>query len=99
MSDAADARYRQVQSLALAVVARVQSIWSGLSAENILASLQGDQGAAILDAVVAGQLTAAQGAQAFVGQAMAERGAAARMAAEVTPSALAGTVAAELALT
>jgi hypothetical protein len=90
MSDAADARYRQVQSLALAVVARVQSIWSGLAAENILASLQGDQGAAILDAVVAGQLTAAQGAQAFVGQAMAERGAAARMAAEVTPSALAG---------
>lgn len=90
MSDVADARYRQVQALALAVVARVQSIWSGLSAENILASLQGDQGAAILDAVVAGQLTAAQGAQAFVGQAMAERGAAARMAAEVDPGALAG---------
>lgn len=90
MSDVADARYRQVQALALAVVARVQSIWSGLSAENILASLQGDQGAAILDAVVAGQLTAAQGAQAFVGQAMAERGAAARMAAELNPGALVG---------
>jgi hypothetical protein len=90
VSDAADARYRQVQALAQAVVARVESIWSGLAAENILASLQGDQGAAILDAVVAGQLTAAQGAQAFVAQAMAERGAAARMAAEVAPESLAG---------
>ncbi|MFI1678833.1 hypothetical protein [Streptomyces sp. NPDC020607] len=90
MSEAADARYRQVQSLALAVVARVQSIWSGLDPANILASLQGDQGGAILDAVVAGQLTAAEGAQAFVGLAMAERGAAARAAAEIEPRALAG---------
>ncbi|MGW6008667.1 VG15 protein [Streptomyces sp. NPDC055210] len=90
MSEAADARYRQVQSLAQAVVARVQSIWSGLDPANILASLQGDQGGAILDAVVAGQLTAAQGAQAFVAQAMAERAAAARVAAEVAPEALAG---------
>ncbi|MDX2551335.1 VG15 protein [Streptomyces stelliscabiei] len=90
MSEAADARYRQVQSLALAVVARVQSIWSGLDPANILASLQGDQGAAVLDAVVAGQLTAAQGAQAFVAQAMAERGAAARLAADLVPESLAG---------
>ncbi len=90
MSEVADARYRQVQSLALAVVARVQSIWSGLDPANILASLQGDQGAAILDAVVAGQLTAAQGAQAFVAQAMAERGAAARLAADLVPESLAG---------
>lgn len=89
MSEAADARYRQVQSLAQAVVARVQSIWSGLDPANILASLQGDQGGAILDAVVAGQLTAAEGAQAFVGLAMAERGAAARVAAEVEPAAFA----------
>ncbi|MDX2538591.1 VG15 protein [Streptomyces scabiei] len=90
MSEAADARYRQVQSLAQAVVARVASIWSGLDPANILASLQGDQGGAILDAVVAGQLTAAQGAQAFVGMAMAERGAAARAAAEIAPESLAG---------
>ncbi|MBP5918776.1 hypothetical protein F3K34_44400 [Streptomyces sp. LBUM 1486] len=90
MSDAADARYTQVQTLAQAVVAQVSSIWSGLDPSRILASLQGDQGAAILDAVVAGQLTSAQGAQAFVAQAMAERAAAARMAAEVAPGAFAG---------
>lgn len=90
MSDAADARYTQVQSLAQAVVSRVASIWSGLDPANILASLQGDQGGAILDAVVAGQLTAAQGAQAFVMQAMAARNAAAPLLAEARPEALAG---------
>lgn len=90
MSDAADARYTQVQTLAQAVVARIQAIWAGLDPANILASLQGDQGRAILDAVVAGQLTAAQGATAFVAQAMAARAAGARAAAELIPGALAG---------
>lgn len=90
MSDAADARYTQVQSLAQAVVARISSIWAGLDPSNILASLQGDQGGAILDAVVAGQLTAAQGAQAFVMQAMAARNAAAPLLAQARPEFLAG---------
>jgi hypothetical protein len=90
MSDAADARYTQVQSLAQAVAARISAIWSGLDPANILASLQGDQGGAILDAVVAGQLTAAQGAQAFVTQAMAARNAAAPLLAQARPEALAG---------
>jgi hypothetical protein len=90
MSDVADARYTQVQSLAQAVVARISAIWSGLDPANILASLQADQGGAILDAVVAGQLTAAQGAQAFVMQAMAARNAAAPLLAQARPEALAG---------
>ncbi|MEU4165590.1 hypothetical protein AB0F46_01730 [Streptomyces sp. NPDC026665] len=90
MSDAADARYTQVQSLAQAVVARISAIWSGLDPANILASLQGDQGGAILDAVVAGQLTAAQGAQAFVLQAMSARNAAAPLLAQARPEGLAG---------
>lgn len=91
MTDAADARYMQVQTLAQAVVSHVSSIWFGLDPSRILASLQGDQGAAILDAVVAGQLTAAQGAQAFVAAAMAERRAAERMAAELAPGAFVGS--------
>ncbi|MEW1754695.1 hypothetical protein [Streptomyces angustmyceticus] len=90
MSDAADARYTQIQTLSQAVVARVQSIWSGLDPGNILASLQGDQGRAILDAVIAGQLTAAQGAQTFVATAMAARNASAPLAAELAPGSLAG---------
>ncbi|MEU3000188.1 hypothetical protein ABZ684_21915 [Streptomyces sp. NPDC006995] len=90
MSDAADARYTQVQSLAQAVVAQVRSIWSGLDPANILASLQGDQGAAILQAVVAGQLTAAEGAQQFVMMAMAARNAAAPVLAALAPEAFAG---------
>jgi hypothetical protein len=90
MSDAADARYTQVQSLAQSVVAQVRAIWSGLDPANILASLQGDQGAAILDAVVAGQLTAAEGAQQFVALALAARNAAAPMAATVAAERFAG---------
>lgn len=90
MSEAADARYTQVQTLSQAVVARIQAIWAGLDPANILASLQGDQGRAILDAVVAGQLTAAEGAQAFVASAMAARNAAAPLLAETVPGALAG---------
>ncbi|WP_435239565.1 hypothetical protein [Streptomyces sp. YPW6] len=90
MSDAADARYTQVHSLAQAVVAQVRSIWSGLDPANILASLQGDQGAAILQAVVAGQLTAAEGAQQFVMMAMAARNAAAPVLAALAPEAFAG---------
>lgn len=90
MSDAADSRYTQVQTLAQSVVSRIAAIWSGLDPANILASLQGDQGAAILDAVVAGQLSAAEGAQAFVAQAMAARNAAAPMLADSVPQALAG---------
>jgi hypothetical protein len=90
VSDAADARYTQVQTLSQAVVARIQAIWAGLDPANILASLQGDQGKAILDAVVAGQLTAAEGAQAFVATAMAARNAAAPLLAEAAPAALAG---------
>ncbi|WP_329356962.1 hypothetical protein [Streptomyces anulatus] len=90
MSDAADARHTQVQSLAQAVVGQVRSIWSGLDPANILASLQGDQGAAILQAVVAGQLTAAEGAQQFVMMAMAARNAAAPVLAALAPEAFAG---------
>ncbi|AGK78628.1 hypothetical protein SFUL_3710 [Streptomyces microflavus DSM 40593] len=90
MSDAADSRYTQVQSLSQAVVAQVRAIWSGLDPANILASLQGDQGAAILQAVIAGQLTAAQGAQQFVMMAMAARNAAAPALAALAPEAFAG---------
>lgn len=90
MSDAADARYTQVQSLAQSVVAQVQSIWAGLDPANILASLQGDQGAAILQAVVAGQLTAAEGAQQFVSMAMAARNASAAVLGELAPETFAG---------
>lgn len=90
MSDAADARYTQVQTLAQAVVSQVRSIWSGLDPANILASLQGDQGAAILQAVVAGQLTAAEGAQAFVGMAMAARNAAGAALGALAPETFAG---------
>lgn len=90
MSDAADARYTQVQSLSQSVVAQVQSIWSGMSPDTILSELQGERGRAILDAVLLGQVTAAEGAQAFVALAMVARNAAAPFLADLAPAAFAG---------
>lgn len=73
-SDLAAARYRQVQSVTRQLIELVQRLWRGMSAATIEADLEGEAGAAILAAVAAGQLTLAQGAQAFVAGAMAEQG-------------------------
>ncbi|WP_406113960.1 hypothetical protein [Kitasatospora purpeofusca] len=52
--------------------------------------MQGEEGAAILRAVVAGQLSVAQGAQAFVGASMVAQGAIAAPLAELDAGALVG---------
>ncbi|MFJ6137476.1 hypothetical protein [Kitasatospora sp. NPDC092286] len=52
--------------------------------------MQGEEGAAILRAVMAGQLSVAQGAQAFVGASMVAQGAIAAPLAELDASALVG---------
>ncbi|MGX4737116.1 VG15 protein [Kitasatospora griseola] len=86
----ADGRYREVQAISRSVVAAVQGIWRTVTPDRILSAMQGPEGAAVLRAVVAGQLTAAEGAQAFVGAAMAAQGAMAAPLAALDPSALAG---------
>ncbi|HMG49388.1 MAG TPA: hypothetical protein VK597_02265 [Inquilinus sp.] len=77
MSTAAElaaARYRQVTTVQRGLAAAIQRIWGGLSPATIETDLEGAAGAAILQAVVAGQLTVAQGAQAFVAAAMQAQG-------------------------
>lgn len=69
--EVASARYRHVTSVTRALVAAIQSIWRTLSAATIADDLEGEAGARILAAVVQGQLTVAQGAQAYVAAAMA----------------------------
>ncbi|KOG33418.1 hypothetical protein ADK37_23190 [Streptomyces resistomycificus] len=56
------------------MLALIQQLWRGMSAATIASDLEGEAGAAIVAAVVAGQLTVAEGAQAFVAGAMAEQG-------------------------
>lgn len=73
-ADLAVARNRQIASITRQVIELIQRIWRSLSAATIADDLEGEAGAAIVAAVVAGQLTAAQGAQAFVAGALAEQG-------------------------
>ncbi|MEU4967783.1 VG15 protein [Streptomyces smyrnaeus] len=53
------------------LVAAIQAVWRTLSTGTIADDLEGEAGARILDAVVGGQLTVAEGAQAYVREAMA----------------------------
>lgn len=93
MATAADLsadRYRAVAQVQHALVTQVQRIWRGLSPATIASDLEGPAGAAILQATAAGQLTVAQGAQAFVAGAMAEQGGTAVAEAALTAAAFAG---------
>lgn len=89
-AELAAARYQQVTATERSLVATIQQIWRDLSAPTIAEDLQGEAGAAILAAVVEGQLTVAEGAQAFVAACMAAQGAAGAAEAAVVASAFAG---------
>lgn len=86
----AASRYQTVQGISRGVVATVQALWGSVSPDRIFAALQGDLGRQILNTVVAGQLTAAQGAQAFVTSAMLAQGAGLEAVATLNPGSLAG---------
>jgi hypothetical protein len=86
----AEARYLQTQSTTRGVLAAIQSLWSDVSPDRILAALAGETGAAILQAVVAGQLAVAQGAQTFVAGAMLAQGASGAAEGLLVPGQLAG---------
>jgi hypothetical protein len=83
-------RYEVVQGITRGVVEAVQSLWSGVPPGRIFEALRGDTGRLILNAVIAGQLTAAQGAQAFVTGAMLVQGAGVEALATLNAGALAG---------
>jgi hypothetical protein len=73
-ADLAAARYRQVTGVQRTLAAAIGRIWGGLSPATIEADLEGAAGAAILTAVVKGQITVAQGAQLFVAASMQAQG-------------------------
>jgi hypothetical protein len=70
----ATARYRQTTAVTRSLIGLIQQLWRGMSPASIESDLEGKAGAAIVAAVAAGQMTVAQGAQAFVAAAMAEQG-------------------------
>ncbi|MFI7357171.1 hypothetical protein ACIBTP_24950 [Streptomyces avidinii] len=83
-------RYQLVQAVSRGVVEAIQGLWRDVPAERILSAMQGETGAQILRAVMAGQLSAAQGAQAFVSASMAAQGAVAAPLGTLEPAALVG---------
>lgn len=86
----ADARYTQVQAITHGVVTAVQSLWSGATPDRILAAMSGEVGKQIMNAVLLGQMSAAQGAQAYVTSAMLSQAAGLETLGRLTPSAFAG---------
>lgn len=89
----AEARYLQVQGITRSVVEAVQALWRDVTPDRILSAMQGETGKQILNAVIAGQLSAAQGAQAFVTSAMLVQGAGVAQEGRLIPGRLAGIAA------
>ncbi|WP_240138837.1 VG15 protein [Streptomyces sp. MUM 178J] len=93
MGALAQARYAEVQSITRGVVEAVQALWRDVTPDRILSAMSGETGRQILAAVTTGQLTAVQGAQAFVTASMLAQGAAAGPVAMLNPGALVGVAA------
>ncbi|MFE9569246.1 hypothetical protein ACFYMW_12210 [Streptomyces sp. NPDC006692] len=72
------------------MVGAVQALWRDVTPERILSAMQGETGRQILTAVTAGQLSAVEGAQAFVAASMAAQGAIAAPLGMLDPAALVG---------
>ena len=83
-------RYEQVSLTIRTIVERIQQIWRGMSAESIEGDLLGRAGAEIADAVVAGQMTVADAAQAYIAAQMAAQGGGAVAEATLAAAAFAG---------
>ena len=85
-----DARYQFVTRTQRSLIGAIREIWRGLSPSSIADDLEAGAGDAILTAVVRGQLTVAEGAQAYVSAAMAAQGGTAIPEAALVAGAFAG---------
>lgn len=93
MAEAAElgrARYENVSLTIRLIIERIQQIWRGLSAASIEDDLLGQAGAEIADSVMAGQLTVADAAQAYIAAQMAAQGGGALAEATLVAGAFAG---------
>ncbi|MEU9149204.1 hypothetical protein AB0D59_01290 [Streptomyces sp. NPDC048417] len=83
-------RYEQVTSTIRAIVVQIQALWQGMSAQTVEDDLFGEAGARIASAVVAGQFTVADAAQAYIAAQMAAQGGSAAAEAAVVAAAFTG---------
>lgn len=89
-NELAAGRYQLVTSTVRRIVEQIQQIWKGLSAATIADDLEGEAGAAILAAAVAGQMTVADAAQTYIAAQMAAQGGSAVAEAALVTAAFAG---------
>lgn len=89
----AAARYEDVQGRSRAAVGTVQDLWRDVTPDRLLSAMQGQTGRSILNAVIAGQLSVAQGAQSFVTASMMAQGVGLETLGGLIPGSLAGLAA------
>lgn len=89
-TEVAHARYQFVTRTQRSLIGAIRNIWSDLPPAQVAFALEGEAGAAIVTAVVQGQISVAQGAQAYVAAAMAAQGATAVPEALLIAEAFAG---------
>ncbi|MEU6376806.1 hypothetical protein [Streptomyces sp. NPDC046909] len=90
----AAAHYDYVAATIRSIVEQIQAVWNQLTAQSVEAALLGEAGAQIAAAAVAGQLSVAQAAQAYIAAQMAAQGglslARATLLPQLIPSAFTG---------
>lgn len=89
--DLARARTAQITSVTQRILAQVQALWRGMRPADVLGEMEGATGRRILNLVIAGQLSVAQGAEVYMRASMAALGAASLpLVATVSPTGFAG---------
>jgi hypothetical protein len=76
--DLARARSAHVAAVTQRIMAQIHGLWRGMRPQDVLAEMEGATGRRILNLVIAGQLTVAQGAEVFVRGVLAGLGATSR---------------------
>ncbi|MER7930489.1 hypothetical protein ABTY96_46525 [Streptomyces sp. NPDC096057] len=83
-------RYEQVTSTIRSIIEQIQDLWRGMSAQSVEDDLLGEAGARIASAVVAGQFTVADAAQAYIAAQMVAQGGSAAAEAALIAAAFTG---------
>lgn len=86
----ARSRYEQVTSTIRAIIEQIQALWRGMSPASVEDDLLGEAGATVAAAVITGQFTVADAAQAYIAAQMAAQGGSALAEATLVASAFTG---------
>jgi hypothetical protein len=86
----ARSRYEQVTLTIRAIVEQIQALWRGMTPDTVEDDLLGEAGATVAAAVISGQFTVADAAQAYIAAQMAAQGGSAVAEAAIVAAAFTG---------